>query len=674
MSLSRAVVALLTARLLIAAAPEPTPPAAPGKPAPPAHRQFDQAVGTGSDAGRLSLSGRRVAVQQRETVRVYDVDSGVVVASVVYKSLFDSIFVRDLAISADDDELYLLLNDDLVVYDLAAGKRLRSMPAPAARRLSQSADGRWIAVDGEVLDARTLVRAVSTRGARVVFHPSGNMLYASGGGAGKTIQVWELRDGSFALEEKLERRHQGEFAFDPATSRIAEVGDRGVEIWSPKVKGPGLVVPAQSPHRLAFSLDGEYLGIAAFGGILVHVPSGEVVGKTGYNGWAVPFADFSVNGAAFVTLSLDHVDVFTLPRGVPYLELSVGLDDKATGGSGKLEAGESAFLVLKVANSGKGSAFGATVRMATDSSTVSLPETASIGAIRAAGSAEVRVPIVAAADAVDATVHVTLETKEINGYDASPARVGLEVRRVEAAALEITGEPRLSPSELRSGQSADIALSVQNLGGSTAYGVVLRGTCGKAVSPKGLDVPVGDLASGAAREVRFPLSIPAYYPNDAIHCRLEARDRQGAVLPASREITLSYRHALPRLRFESTVHDGDTPDSVGNRNGVPELGEVIDLTLGVTNDGEVGATDVRVQATADRAEAAFTRNSAAFGAIAPGTTTEPRSILFTLPRSFPAGPLVLTLAVAAGDLPPQLVRIEVQIGGAKVRELELGKP
>ncbi len=342
----------------------------------------------------------------------------------------------------------------------------------------------------------------------------------------------------------------------------------------------------------------------------------------------------------------------------PYLEVSAVFDDTKTGGNKKLDAGEEANVVLAISNSGSGCAFGVRLTPMADDPEITLPRLVDLGTVPAGRNRVARIPISASADARSDTASMTVETKEWFGFDAQSVKLTIPVLHVEPPKLEvrqpatIADEPPGNANGVaENGETVEVGVAVANTGLGRAYGVK---TSLASLQP-GIGVTarkdtIGDLAPGDTKSGRYSVSIPRSFVGDSLRFSARATDTRSSVQPAEATLVLPYHQRCPDFTLTHEVHDGDAPDSRGNRDGVVQAGEIIELLVTLTNRGETRADSVTLTLSTDKAGVVFNRSTARLKRI-PSGGAETVGFLFTLQQSVAPGNLPLTLAISPTDFP-----------------------
>ncbi|TNE91835.1 MAG: PDZ domain-containing protein [Deltaproteobacteria bacterium] len=135
--------------------------------------------------------------------------------------------------------------------------------------------------------------------------------------------------------------------------------------------------------------------------------------------------------------------------------------------------------------------------------------------------------------------------------------------------------------KLRAGELDHIEVSVTNTGDKPLYRLAAVSNSEHELLG-GLEFVFGKLAPGETRTWKQPVSVADGYPSETAPLSLEFRDVGGkSVASAKKSIEVQGR-ALPRLRWQWTLSDA----AGGDGDGVAEVGEVIDVSLRLLNDGE----------------------------------------------------------------------------------------
>jgi carboxyl-terminal processing protease len=156
----------------------------------------------------------------------------------------------------------------------------------------------------------------------------------------------------------------------------------------------------------------------------------------------------------------------------------------------------------------------------------------------------------------------------------NPENLGLSVR------LDLG-----SDGVLIAGQEERIGLEVTNTSSEPIYQLSAI-TRSENPSIDEREFTFGYLAPGETRRFEQRVSLPAGYGEEIASVGITFRDPDNPVLLTTSQLIETKSEALPRLAYQVSLLDDGTGQSRGNGNGLPEVGEVIDLEVTVWNEGE----------------------------------------------------------------------------------------
>jgi outer membrane protein OmpA-like peptidoglycan-associated protein len=209
------------------------------------------------------------------------------------------------------------------------------------------------------------------------------------------------------------------------------------------------------------------------------------------------------------------------------------------------------------------------------------------------------------------------------------------------------------------GELVDAVLTLRNEGTGPWYGPAL------AIEAVGAEnvaawfaagvTPPAELRPGAAFQLPVKLALSHAFRGDGVPLRLrvaDVRSRPGFVPAFATTVTVAAGVLKPRLAYDYRLHDGDSPNSRGNRNGAVEPGEVIELEVAVRNLGDVGAPRGSITVASPRAEITFSRSGAALTDLQPTAPPQTFTVVFAVKRSAASGLLPITFTVTPDAFEP----------------------
>ena len=279
-------------------------------------------------------------------------------------------------------------------------------------------------------------------------------------------------------------------------------------------------------------------------------------------------------------------------------------DDTGILPNGRLDAGEEGVIMVRVANKGPGPAYDVTVRTTPDRPQVLVSEREMIGHLSVGESKEIAVRVRGTLDLPSTIVKLRAETSEKRGYGARPILLEVPTGQVIAPHLEIVdvtlndqpsgrtqGDGDGQPA---TGETLEAVVKVRNAGPGEAVGAMVSLSTamaevldGKAVLPR--------IAPNQVEEARLLLRLPLAMEADKLPLSFEVVEARGAQVAAARkeqEWTLRKKH--PQIELSYRLYDGNSAGSTGNRDGIANNGERIEMAVTPANHGDVVAHGVKI--------------------------------------------------------------------------------
>jgi carboxyl-terminal processing protease len=198
------------------------------------------------------------------------------------------------------------------------------------------------------------------------------------------------------------------------------------------------------------------------------------------------------------------------------------------------------------------------------------------------------------ADVVAAAATVVERRREAEARTVSEA---FQALGVDWSAGEQPAQPALQlhlnlgeDGKLVAGQEEDIALELTNMGTEPVHQVM-------AVSASdnerldGYEYFFGRIEPGQTRSWIQTVKLDHGFPDEVDQVVFELRDGQGRSLGREARRIEVDGSGVPSFSYRLELLDDGTGTSVGDGDGVPEPGEVIDLAIHVTNVGDVDAVE-----------------------------------------------------------------------------------
>ena len=223
----------------------------------------------------------------------------------------------------------------------------------------------------------------------------------------------------------------------------------------------------------------------------------------------------------------------------PNLSAQVAFTEQS--GNKILDADETGKLIVTVKNSGKGDAYDvrAEIKGTGKTSGLEFDSDILIGTVPAGQTVKKEISLKAAEDIPTASISLTVELKEANGFDPNPMKVSFKTKAFEPPKLVVAdvgvadqkGSGRIEP-----GGVVDLTVRVQNMGHGDARQAVADVQIGKNVfvaADSATRVELGNIPSGQFKDFKF-----SFYTNNRIG--------NGEKIP----ITIILNEARPRFKAD----------------------------------------------------------------------------------------------------------------------------
>jgi hypothetical protein len=281
-------------------------------------------------------------------------------------------------------------------------------------------------------------------------------------------------------------------------------------------------------------------------------------------------------------------------------------DEQALLPNGKLDAGEEALLLVQVSNRGPGPAYGPTIRITSDRPQVTMEGDREIGDLLPGQSKEVALRVAGSLDLTSTVATLRIETAEKRGYGAQPVLFELPIGKLVPPRLEIvdiTLNDRPSgrtqgdgDGQPANGETLEAIVRVRNAGPGEAMGVTILMESSKAVAEV-LEVKtvIPRIAANQVEEARLHFRLPMALQASELRLSFQAVETRGVqVGSANKEQTWKIRSKRPGIELAYRLFDGNSTGSLGNRDGLVNNGERIEVAVTLTNRGELPAQGLRM--------------------------------------------------------------------------------
>jgi hypothetical protein len=342
-----------------------------------------------------------------------------------------------------------------------------------------------------------------------------------------------------------------------------------------------------------------------------------------------------------------YIEIRKIARALPSdLTTTINFDDsRAYFPNERLDAGETALILIKVKNAGPGQAFSSRLRIRVESPGVSAPKEVALGDLPAGATSEVGVQIEASSALESGVVRFAVDTREVRGWGGRPVVLDLPAAGLSPPLLEIVDvalSDRLEPGadgHLSNGETLEAVVRIRNLGpGPCAGGELGFGSASSSLVFPQPRVPFPDIPVNAVREVRTHIGIPITFAARELKLDLKAIEGRGeAVAHALRSETFKVQLRYPQLELVWRAMDGNSASSSGDRNGVASNGETLEFVFKVVNRGTLAARDVQLEIHAGQEGIESAPALLSLGDLPPLAESAEQRVVARLPRAFGLG-------------------------------------
>jgi hypothetical protein len=330
-------------------------------------------------------------------------------------------------------------------------------------------------------------------------------------------------------------------------------------------------------------------------------------------------------------------------------------DDRSFFPNRRLDAGEIARLRFRIRNQGPGPAFRVLLRLGMAAESIGVPAEMEAGDFAPGETKELDVAITAGIDLETAQQELRVETLEKRGYAGRPVIVQLATERLARPKLEIAdvriedrggrtrgdGDGRAS-----NGETVEAVVLVRNSGPGDAVGGALTISSTPGIEIGESSMNVGPIVANAVKEVRATLRIPITFDSDELRLALRLTETRGAaVATAERQQRWPLRTKRPKVEISLRLFDGNSPQSRGNRDGVANNGETLELAIVASNRGALAARGVRLHLSAAVGGISMQPASIDIGDLPPLAEGAEHRVKLTVPRALGRNDLLQRLPV-----------------------------
>jgi hypothetical protein len=334
---------------------------------------------------------------------------------------------------------------------------------------------------------------------------------------------------------------------------------------------------------------------------------------------------------------------------------------------GQLDAGDEGSLLFQVSNLGPGPAYAVAVRVIPDRPEISVSGPETIGDLRPGQKSEIGLRIRGRLDLPSTGARLRIETSEKRGYGAQPVLFELPTGKLVPPQLEIV-DVALNDQPSRNaygdgdgqpanGETMEAIVRIRNAGPGEAAGVAVfltapQGTAEiletRSIIPR--------IAANCVEEARLLLRLPIALQASELSLSFRAVEARGAqVASVAREQTWKIRTKRPGIELAYRIYDGTSAGSIGNRDGLVNNGERIEVAVTPTNRGELPARGVRI--AVESSDPRLVPRPAAFeiGDLPLQAEGAVQRFAFEVPRDYgkdrSPGDLLFTLSIAQQSFP-----------------------
>lgn len=333
--------------------------------------------------------------------------------------------------------------------------------------------------------------------------------------------------------------------------------------------------------------------------------------------------------------------------------------------NGRLDAGEGAVLHLRVQNRGPGPAFAVHLRLEADPRAMMVPTEVVVGDVAAGSAKQIDIPLSASIDVDEAQQPLRVETLEKRGYNGRSVVLEISTARLRKPALELadirledrTGRARGDGDGIPSnGETLEAVILVRNGGPADAAGAALTISATPDIEVVEPSLKVGAIPVNGVKEARTLLRIPIASNSRDLRVAVHVGETRGDVVAtADGERRWPLELKKPAVDIGVQVFDGNSPQSQGNRDGVANNGETLELALVPSNRGTLAARGVRLKVTSLIRGVSVQPTSIPIGDLPPLAQGSEQRVQLVISRTLGSvdlpGRLPVTVTVTQADFP-----------------------
>ncbi|MBI5787980.1 MAG: hypothetical protein HZA78_03890, partial [Candidatus Schekmanbacteria bacterium] len=327
-----------------------------------------------------------------------------------------------------------------------------------------------------------------------------------------------------------------------------------------------------------------------------------------------------------------------------------------------LNAGEEATIEYTLKNVGKGIGFEVSLDINADNPNINTFNfNKNLGDIQPGDTKKITIPIKSGLNLRNGESAFLMQAKEKRGYHSQRVKLTLQTAALIPPKLEIqsveindgkVGLARGNGNGVpENNETVELIAYIRNSGTGDALGVNLDLA---SINP-GLTViqpkaDIGVIHPGQTVKGKLAFAIPRTFKADELQYKLKVADVRGAD-SQSRQFAANFRNLSPALAYTHHIYDGNSANSKGNKNGIIENGETIEIEIIPKNTGGIEANSVEVNLSAPQG-LVLNQTSAVVGVIPPQAQGEKKSFLLPVPRTYQQDKINLNLSISQTDFPP----------------------
>jgi hypothetical protein len=385
---------------------------------------------------------------------------------------------------------------------------------------------------------------------------------------------------------------------------------------------------------------------------------------------------FSVLGKSLCANDVikDYLKKLAEQRALPAgLSVTVHFDDSGSLlPNGRLDAGETARLVVELSSQGSGTAYGVALQGSSEDSQVTVSGNGIVGDIPTGQKQEAVLQVSGGLGLASGLIKLRIDAAEKRGYGARPVLLEVAGEQLILPHLEIVdvtlndrsgraqGDGDGQPAN---GETIEAVVRVRNAGPGDASGVSVVMASPKVASeivePK---VVLPRIQADRVEEARLLFRLPLTLEAAEIPLAFQAVEARGSqVAAAAKEQSWKIRVKRPGIELAYRLYDGGSAGSAGNRDGKVSNGERIEVMVTPNNRGNLPARGVRISVASADSRLVPQPATLDVGDLPAQSEGPAQRFLIEVPRDFgqgrSKGDLAFDLTVSQADFLAHIERI-----------------